>query len=44
MEFLSIFVDAWEQERGNGQLVFNGVRVSVSEGEKFGRRMMARVA
>ena len=44
MEFLSIFVDAWEQERGNGQLMFNGDRDSVQEGEKFRRWMMMRVA
>ena len=30
--------------RGNGELVFNGDRVSVQEGEKSGRQMMVRVA
>ena len=29
-----------EVGRGNGDLVFNGDRVSVSEDEKFGRWMM----
>ena len=30
-------------ERGNGELVFNGDRVSVLESEKLGRWMMVRV-
>jgi len=30
-------------ERGNGELVFNGDRVSVLESEKLRRRMMVRV-
>ena len=30
--------------RGNGELVFNGDRVSDQEGEKFGRWMMVRAA
>ena len=29
---------------GDGELVFNGDRVSVQEGGKFGRLMMVRVA
>ena len=29
--------------RGDGKLVFSGNRVSISESEKFGRRMMVRV-
>ena len=30
--------------KGNGELVFNGDRVSVEEGEKFRRWLMVRVA
>jgi len=30
--------------RGDGELVVNGDRVSVKEGEKFGKWMMGRVA
>ena len=32
-----------EMGRGDGKLVFSGNRVSISESEKFGRRMMVRV-
>ena len=35
---------AVEVGSGDGELVFNGDRVSVQEGGKFGRLMMVRVA
>ena len=36
-------LESGEMGRGDGKLVFNGNRVSISESEKFGRRMMVRV-
>jgi len=33
-----------EVGKGNGELLFNRDRVSVKEGEEFGRRKLVRVA